>query len=133
MKEEVVRAQDPADDNISEADLVAIARRISQWRRKRDAILAPLVFADPEWDILLDLYVEHGRGRPVTMSSLCIAAAVPTSTAARCIHAMVERGALIKSRDADDTRRLVIALADDTRQKLRAWLLQVARGRMGAG
>ena len=133
MKEEPIWAQEPTGEDISEADLVTIARRISQWRRKRDAILAPLVFADPEWDILLDLYVEHGRGRPVTMSSLCIAAAVPTSTAARCIHAMVERGALIKSRDADDTRRLVIAHAEETHQKMRTWLLQVARGRMAAG
>lgn len=127
-----MRAHGRADEDFSEADLVAIARRISQWRRKRDAILAPLTFADPEWDILLDLYVEQGRGRPVTMSSLCIAAAVPTTTAARCIHAMVSRGVLTKSRDTGDTRRVVIRLADETQRKMREWLLQVARGRASA-
>jgi DNA-binding MarR family transcriptional regulator len=116
---------------IDEAELVRIARRISQWRRKRDAILAPIVFADPEWDILLDLYVEGGCGRAVSLSSLCIAAAVPSTTAARAVNALVAEGVLTKSRDPEDARRVIIALADSTREKMRAWLTQIASSHVG--
>lgn len=124
-------AHGAAGESISEADLVKVARRISQWRRKRDTILAPIAFADPEWDILLDLYVENGCGRPVSLSSLCIAAAVPATTAARCVNAMVAQGVLTKTPDPDDARRVVIGLADETQAKMRAWLLLLAHS--GAG
>lgn len=120
-----------ADESIDEAELAQIARRISHWRRKRDAILAPIIFADPEWDILLDLYAEEACGRAVSLSSLCIAAAVPNTTAARAVNAMVAEGVLTKSRDPDDARRVIIALAESTREKMRNWLMQLASWHKG--
>jgi len=116
----------PPGDEISEADLVQLARRISQWRRKRDSLFQPVVFADPEWDVLLDLFVQGGFGRKVSMSSLCIAASVPATTALRCINAMIEQGVLAKSRDENDGRRILIELTPDTRARMRAWLSSVA-------
>jgi len=127
MSSQPAGAPGPAGD-INEADLVQLARRISQWRRKRDMLFEPVIFADPEWDILLDLFAEGGFGRRVSMSSLCIAAAVPTTTAVRCINAMIDQGVLAKSRDSTDARRVLIELSDETRQKMRNWLMQVARG-----
>jgi len=119
----------PASDSISEADLVQLAQNICHWRRKRDAMFDPVIFADPEWDILLDLFAQGGFDRQVSMSSLCIAASVPTTTAMRCINAMIEQGVLAKSRDAADARRVLIALTEETRAKMRTWLLGVARAR----
>ena len=116
----------PAGEVIGEAELVQLARRISHWRRKRDALFDPVIFADPEWDILLDLFAEGGFGRKVSMSSLCIAASVPTTTAVRCINAMIEQGVLLKSRDANDARRVLIELTADTRNRMRTWLVGVA-------
>jgi len=116
----------PAGDMTGEAELVQLARRISHWRRKRDALFDPVIFADPEWDILLDLFAEGGFGRKVSMSSLCIAASVPTTTAVRCINAMIEQGVLLKSRDANDARRVLIELTADTRNRMRTWLVGVA-------
>ena len=121
----------PAGDTVSEAELVQLARRISYWRRKRDAMFDPVIFADPEWDILLDLFAEGGFGRRVSMSSLCIAAAVPTTTAVRCINMMVDRGVLAKSRDMNDARRMLIELTEETRAKMRVWLAGVARSQIG--
>ena len=121
----------PAGDTVSEAELVQLARRISYWRRKRDAMFDPVIFADPEWDILLDLFAEGGFGRRVSMSSLCIAAAVPTTTAVRCINMMVDRGVLAKSRDTNDARRMLIELTEETRAKMRVWLAGVARSQTG--
>jgi DNA-binding MarR family transcriptional regulator len=38
---------------------------------------------------------------------------------------------LAKSRDSTDARRVLIELSDETRQKMRNWLMQVARGQAG--
>jgi len=121
-----INPSNDGDEPISEADLAQLARRISHWRRRRDALLDPIIFADPEWDILLDLYAQSGFGRRISMSSLCIAAAVPATTALRCINAMVDQGVLAKSRDANDARRVLVELTEETRAKMRSWLLQVA-------
>ena len=127
MSTQPVGTPAPVGDIISEADLVQLARRISHWRRKRDAMFEPVTFADPEWDILLDLFAETGSGRRVSLSSLCIAAAVPTTTAVRSINAMIDQGVLARSRDANDARRVLIELTEETRARMRIWLLGVAR------
>ena len=127
MSTQPVGSSAPALATVSEMELVQLARRISQMRRKRDALFAPLTFADPEWDILLDLFAEGGFRRRVSMSSLCIAASVPTTTAVRCINAMIEQGLLTKSRDANDARRVLIELTEESRAKMRLWLTRVAR------
>lgn len=126
MSTQPINPSNDGDEEISETDLVQLARRISHWRRRRDALLEPIIFADPEWDILLDLYAQSGFGRRISMSSLCIAAAVPATTALRCINAMVDQGVLAKSRDANDARRVLVELTDETKAKMRSWLLQVA-------
>lgn len=126
MSTQPINPSNDSDEEISETDLVQLARRISHWRRRRDALLEPIIFADPEWDILLDLYAQSGFGRRISMSSLCIAAAVPATTALRCINAMVDQGVLAKSRDANDARRVLVELTDETKAKMRSWLLQVA-------
>ena len=126
MSTQPINPSNDGDEPISEADLAQLARRISHWRRRRDALLDPIIFADPEWDILLDLYAQSGFGRRISMSSLCIAAAVPATTALRCINAMVDQGVLAKSRDANDARRVLVELTDETKAKMRSWLLQVA-------
>ena len=127
MSAQPAAASAPADHAIAEAELIQLARRISHWRRKRDAMFEPVIFADPEWDILLDLFAEGGFGRRVSMSSLCIAASVPTTTAVRCINLMIEQGVLAKSRDANDARRVLIELTEETRARMRCWLTGVAR------
>lgn len=120
-------APDQRNDPPTEKDLAQLARRVSSFRRKRDAAFGPTIFADPEWDILLDLFAESGTGRRVSMSSLCIAAAVPTTTAVRCINAMVDRGLLVKSRDATDARRMLIDLTEEARETMRGLMQQLAR------
>jgi len=108
--------------SINEAALVQLAGRISSWRRKRDAVFIASTFADPEWDILLDLFAQNGLGRQVSMSSLCIAASVPTSTAVRCISTMIARGALVRFPDPKDARRVLIELSAESRARMRFWL-----------
>ncbi|MFQ3666399.1 MAG: MarR family winged helix-turn-helix transcriptional regulator, partial [Sphingomonadaceae bacterium] len=83
-------------------------------RRLRESFFDPGLFADPAWDILLDLAAARLEGRSVSVSSLCIAAAVPTTTALRWIKNMVDAGLLERHADREDARRAFIALAPAT-------------------
>jgi hypothetical protein len=91
-------------------------------RRLRDRFLAPDLFADPAWDMLLDLTAAALEGRRVSVSSLCIAAAVPTTTALRWIKLMVDRGHFERSSDPADARRAFIRLSPPTAAAMEACL-----------
>lgn len=86
--------------------------QIIRQRRFRDRFFEGELFADPAWDILLDLTMARAQHRRVSVTSLCIAAAVPTTTALRWIAQMTEMGILAREQDSDDKRRAFIALTD---------------------
>ena len=84
------------------------------WRRRRRESHFPAdLFADPAWDMLLDLYASHYERKTVSVSSLCIAAAVPATTALRWIKTMADEGLFVRTEDPDDGRRIHIALSAD--------------------
>lgn len=87
-------------------------RTILRLRRLRDQHFDPALFADPAWDILLDLTAAQIEQRPVGVSSLCIAAAVPPTTALRWITLMTEQGILVRQPDPKDGRRVFMALGE---------------------
>lgn len=88
-------------------------------RRMRDKVFGGDLFADPAWDMLLDLYAAELEQRRVSVSSLCIASAVPPTTALRHIGAMIEAGFLERSADPGDRRRAYISLAEQGRENMR--------------
>lgn len=89
-----------------------LVHRIIRQRRLRDRYFESELFADPAWDILLDLTAARAEHRRVSVTSLCIAAAVPATTALRWIAQMTEIGILVRERDEEDKRRAFIALSD---------------------
>lgn len=93
-------------------------REIIKLRRLRDSFFQPDLFADPAWDILLDLKAAALEGQQVSVSSLCIAAAVPPTTALRWITAMAQSGMLVRRQDPADARRVFIELSAETSAKL---------------
>ncbi len=80
-------------------------------RRLREKFFEPGLFADPVWDILLDLSAARLEQKSVSVSSLCIAASVPTTTALRTIKQMVDSGLLVRRSDPSDARRTFIELS----------------------
>ena len=90
-------------------------RRIRALIRKRQArarFFEAELFADPAWDILLDLTAARAEGRRVSVTSLCIASGVPPTTALRWIAQMTRQGLLRREEDLVDRRRAFIALSD---------------------
>ena len=83
------------------------------------------LFADPAWDILLDLAAARAERQQVSVTSLCIAAGVPATTALRWIGQMVEAGLLVRLSDPHDRRRAYIALADSTADAMARYCAEV--------
>ena len=89
-----------------------LVRRIIRQRQLRARFFDGELFADPAWDMLLDLTavrVEHVR---VSVTSLCIASGVPPTTALRWICQMVAAGLFERVEDDTDRRRAFIQLTD---------------------
>ena len=117
----------PAREN--NTPIAAKLRELIKLRRLRDQHFPPDLFADPAWDILLDLYAANLEGKSVSVSSLCIAAAVPPTTALRWITMMTEHGALVRKQDPHDARRVFIGLSPDSEERLSAYFATAtARG-----
>jgi DNA-binding MarR family transcriptional regulator len=96
-------------------------RAIIRARRLRASHLPADLFADPAWDMLLDLLQAEIVQHRVPVSSLCIAAAVPATTALRWIKAMTDRGLLVRRDDPHDGRRVFIEMAPSTSAALRRY------------
>ena len=110
----------------------AYVRSIIRARRLRDQYLRGGLFADPAWDMLLDLMaarLEHSR---VAVSSLCIAAAVPATTALRWIKALSDRGLFVRSADPQDGRRVYIQLSEEAAEAMGHYLAAVQRAGIAA-
>lgn len=95
------------------ARLATFARFILTMRRRRDSMFPLAEFGEPAWDMLLDLYVQHVEGQKVSITSLCAAAGVPTTTALRWLDAMVAQGLFTRSPDSLDGRRVIVNLTPD--------------------
>ena len=89
-----------------------LVRRIIRQRQLRAQFLSSDLFADPAWDILLDLTAARAEHARVSVTSLCIASGVPPTTALRWIGQMTDAGLLSRVEDESDRRRAFIELSD---------------------
>jgi hypothetical protein len=89
-----------------------LVRRIIRQRQLRARFFDGDLFADPAWDMLLDLTAARAEHTRVSVTSLCIASGVPPTTALRWIGQMTEMGLLTRVEDEADRRRAFIALTD---------------------
>lgn len=87
-------------------------RRLIRNRQLRARFFDGDLFADPAWEMLLDLAAARAEGRRVSVTSLCIASGVPSTTALRWIGILLERGLVVRIRDDQDKRRTIVALTD---------------------
>lgn len=107
----------------SEARIDAeMVRNLIRVRRLREQFFSKDLFADPAWDMMLDLMAARLEQRRVAVSSLCIAAAVPATTALRWIRTLTEHNLFVRREDPEDGRRIFIELSDAAADALTAYL-----------
>lgn len=104
-----------------------MAAQLLRERRLREQFLPANLFHDPAWDMLLDLYEAHYRRMNVGVSSLCIAACVPATTALRWITTMADAGLFERSCDPNDARRIFVALSESARLAMDAYFDKLAK------
>ena len=91
-------------------------------RRMRAQYFDEQLFADPVWDMLLDLFEAELAQRRVSVSSLCIAAEVPATTALRT---MAEKNLVIRRNDPIDGRRVYVELSPESSRALHGYFARI--------
>lgn len=112
----------PVRPALPDAQLV---RQIIRHRQARARFFDGELFADPAWDILLDLTAARSEHTRVSVTSLCIASGVPPTTALRWIGQMTDAGLLRRVEDTSDRRRAFIALTDSAADAMARYFAQV--------
>ena len=108
----------------------SVIRKLIKARQLRARYFDAELFADPAWDILLDLAAARTERRRVSVTSLCIAAGVPATTALRWIGQMVDSELLVRVSDPHDRRRAYIALADRTADAMARYFAEAGVGEL---
>ena len=103
----------------------AYAQAIFRDRQRRSKYLPTVPFADPAWDLLLDLYFRGANGEIVTVSNACMAAGVPTTTALRWIDILIDLGLVTREADVADRRRILLRLTDEAQASLKAYFSEL--------
>jgi hypothetical protein len=116
--------QKPTEGDVPDVSVDAV-RSVIRARRLRTRFFPDELFADPAWDMLLDLLQAEIAQLRVPVSSLCIAAAVPATTALRWLRNMVEQGLFVRRADPHDARRVFVELAPPTSLALRRYFAEV--------
>ncbi|OYX90713.1 MAG: MarR family transcriptional regulator [Novosphingobium sp. 35-62-5] len=88
-----------------------VARATYRDRRRRTDLFAdPALFGEPAWDILLDLFIAAKERKRLPVTSACIGAHVPPTTALRWLRILEARGLVEREDDGRDGRRTFVCL-----------------------
>lgn len=109
--------------SLPEARLI---RRVIRQRQLRARFIEGEFFADPAWDMLLDLAAARVEGKRVAVTSLCIASGVPPTTALRWIGALVQAGLFQRVCDENDRRRAFIELTENAADRIARYFDEIA-------
>lgn len=104
---------------------ISSVRELIEQRRLRDDFFAPGLFADPAWDLLLDLAAARLEGQEVSITSACIAAHVPSTTALRWINVLISQKLIEREPDARDKRRVNVRLTERGWDAMSAYLRRI--------
>ncbi|CAH0495691.1 MarR family transcriptional regulator [Novosphingobium sp. CECT 9465] len=123
-------ARDPASQRLVRKQRPALpdprhVRKIIRQRQMRARFFEGELFADPAWDMLLDLTAAQAEHNRVSVTSLCIASGVPPTTALRWISQMSELGLLCRAEDQTDRRRAFITLSDQATHAMAHYFAEV--------
>jgi hypothetical protein len=94
-------------------------------RRDRACYLPQDLFAEPAWDILLELFRGFLANEQVPVSSACMAAGVPASTGQRWLRILENQAMVLRSGDPRNAGKAFVVLAPATRDSLRRYFLDI--------
>jgi DNA-binding MarR family transcriptional regulator len=109
----------PEPPELSEQEVALTnANLLIAMRKLRERAFGADLFSDPAWSILIELYVALSEDTPMSVGNACIASALPLTSALRLCQQLQERKIVIRERDSDDRRRVLLRLSDTAYQAL---------------
>ena len=110
----------------AQSSVLAAAAEACAARRRLYALFGRRLFSDPSWDILLELFVSTLEGRKVTVSTACMAACAPTTTALRHIAYLVQEGLVVRRPHPADARSTYLELTGQAVARLTQYFSESA-------
>lgn len=104
-----------------------LVRKIMAARAERRKFFDGDLFADPAWDMLLELFALERDQRRTCVSSLCIASAVPATTALRWIDKLLSENLIERTADPLDGRRVWISLSKLGSDTMSSYLRNISK------
>ena len=101
-------------------------RAILKARAARPKFFNEQLFADPAWDMLLELYALKCEDLRVSVSKLSLASGVPGTTALRWIDKLEAEELLFRRDDPLDGRRIWVEISDKGLEAMRAYLQHIS-------
>jgi DNA-binding MarR family transcriptional regulator len=115
----------PSGDSTPHAEqLVAMAKMIGESRHRREKFLAPELFAEPGWEMLLALYRAHAAAVRMTVSNLCRMSEGPVTSAVRWIDRLESLGLVSRHRSLHDARVFFVELTPEAHAQIRDYLME---------
>ena len=105
--------------------LLEAARSLYRERRLRARYFSGSLFAEPTWDMLLDLFIADCERRRMTVKSVCIGADVPTTTALRHLRWLHEQGLVERLSHPRDARSIHIRLTAAALTAMEKYLAEI--------
>jgi len=109
-----------------QVSLAVVARAALSARQRISQHFEASLFADPARDILLDLFAAGEEGRAISVTSACVAAGVPSTTALRWIDLLKHKGMILARPDERDGRRILLSLSRQSRDAMAAYLQAIS-------
>jgi DNA-binding MarR family transcriptional regulator len=117
-----------ADNPYRSAAPTVLARMLIAHIHRRSHYLPAVAVEDPQWLMTLELFLAAAEGRAVSVSSLCFASRLPSTTALRHIRALEERGFFKRMSHPHDRRIWHVRLSDGAREQVERYLLAISSG-----
>lgn len=121
-------AEEVADADCRDTTSSKFVRRLIAARMARRQFFGGDLFSDPAWEILLELYALRCEQRRTSVSKLCIAAGVPTTTALRWIAKLESERLARREADPLDARRVWVEISDEGFATMQSYLQALTRG-----
>lgn len=101
------------------------AQHLYRQRRLRSRFFPGSLFAEPTWDILLDLFIADCERRRLTVKSVCIGADVPMTTALRHLQWLQEQSLVERLKHPRDDRSTYVRLTALALTAMESYLAEI--------
>lgn len=103
-------------------------RDILRARARRADFFSARLFADPAWDMLLELYAAELDQTRISVGTLCLGSRVPATTGIRWIYTLEREGLINRDADPLDRRRFFVSLSPAASDAMTAYFSGTSAG-----